>query len=269
MGFVNFIVAFFVLALVFCVYMFICSLRNTKNQNQNIDNNPALAEEKSLKEYLENYSTWNQVTRKSRRNFACGNDYYETFEKNGKAFASIINNGAKLVFIGGARPDATDQETHVFAMTPKMVFHKNGTKLAAQIAKSAYLLVHKYEAKNYGKKDVSVVGGAIAGGVIAGGAGAVVGAINASNKNANGGKTVVTDVNKRCQIQFMGEFVDCIIISKELVDKYGAPTTVKYEPVITNEYYMFYGIYDGGMSEHEWQKSLVDYVWNLILELRK
>lgn len=258
----------------FSVIMLIASLKNTKNQNQTIENNAEYAEEKKLKEHLEKFSILLTLKRKRRMGYENGNAYYADFTKNGEVFASLINNGAKLVFVNGARPDyPNSKELHIFAMTPKMVLHKIqkdfGYELTSQIAKSAFIQVKQYEVFQHGTKNASVVGGAIAGGVIAGGAGAVVGAVNAANKNANGGKTVTTGSEKRCQIKFKDEFVDCIIISKELIDKYGEPTSVKYEPIITNEYYMFRGLYDGGMSEYEWQKSLVTYVQKLIIEMQK
>lgn len=83
-------------------------------------------------------------------------------------------------------------------ITPNMVYLRNGAdgKETFYIGKSMALFVSRLAAPKIMHRDVttkkaSVVGSAVAGGVIAGGVGAVVGAVAAADKNANGGRTVV------------------------------------------------------------------------------
>ena len=83
-------------------------------------------------------------------------------------------------------------------ITTNMVYLRNGEdgKEIFYIGKDMSLFVSRMQTKkimqsNVRTKKSSVVGSAVAGGVIAGGVGAVVGAIAAADKNANGGRTVV------------------------------------------------------------------------------
>ena len=67
----------------------------------------------------------------------------------------------------------------------------------------------------------------------------------------------------------MDQIVDCIIISKELIEKYGKPENAKFEPDKTDDYYMYVHNFVGDIANFENYKSMSDYIYKLITEIKK
>ena len=74
-------------------------------------------------------------------------------------------------------------------------------------------------------RQASVVGQAIAGGIIAGGVGAVVGAANATSKNASGGVQTTVGLRNYYFLSSLngGRMIDTIYISTSVINQFGEP----------------------------------------------
>ncbi len=261
------------------VVIAVFGLINSLNKNKAIDTNPEYATEKEIKDFLGTFTTRLHIARKPRRSYENGNAYYAAFRKNGEYFAQLLDKGAKMVFVSGSNPDhPQNSPIHIYALTPKMILHKEDHYLysdkekdivTSQKASLATIYTHKFEVFSHGTKNASVAGRAAAGAVLGGAAGAAVGAASAASVNAKGGKVVTTGSEMKCSIRFMDKALDCIIISKEITDKFGAPENVKIEPDATKDYYMYTSNFVSDISAYEQYKSLSDYVYKLITEMVK
>ena len=259
----------------FIVFGLINSIKYTKSQNVNIESNPELATENAIKDYLQKSYVWS-FTRRIMSLYEGKDAYYEDMADNAKQCAKLISLGAKIVLVDGTRPDySKTQEKNYFAITPKMVLHrkeeKNEASVNSQIINGARIYVQTANQTAVVKENASVTKQAIAGAVIAGAAGAIIGAANAMETNSNGGKTKVVSTSQQvCGILFNDVCLDCIIISQDLIDKYGAPQ-VPYEPVKTTDCWIYTGIpsFKGDIAHKNNFVILTNYVQNILNELQR
>lgn len=257
----------------FCIYIGIKGM----NQNVKIDNSPELVTEKAIKDYMQKQKCFDWSFKRRIMWFYEGKDaYYEDMAYNAKQCAELIRLGAKIVLVDSTRPDYREtREKNYFAITPKMVLHRKEEKdeasVNSQIINCARIYVQTANKTAVINQNASVTKQAIAGAVIAGAAGAIIGAANAMETNSNGGKTKVVSTSQQiCGIYFNDVCLDCIIISQDLIDKYGAPQ-VPYEPVKTTDCWIYTGIpsFIGDIEHKNNFVTLTNYVENLINELQK
>lgn len=190
----------------------------------------------------------------------------------------LINAGADILITCGTRANRyIGMTTEITAITPKATINMNSNGQGYSFQQSKKLSFYDGYKLDFFKgdntrsttytKDASVIGQAVAGAVIAGPAGAVVGALNASNTNAKGGKTK-TITEKTGEKIFTihlpsGDILGNIFLSTSFMDKYGYPPE-KFVKTKTKKYWIIEDgvyFYRCGFNELEDKyKELVDYI---------
>lgn len=195
----------------------------------------------------------------------------------------FIDAGAGIVLTRGTSPGrASHNSTEIIAITPKATIMMSAQDNSWHFRETKQIhFGDGYKVKFFRErdtntttttytKDASVVGQAVAGAVIAGPVGAVVGALNANNTNAKGGKTKTsTSVTKTGKFIYTidtpaGSTLESVYLDTSFMDKYGYPPET-FVTKKTKDYWMI-----GGGSflrtgfEDPGYELLADYINNAI-----
>lgn len=204
------------------------SIKNHNKKQQEydvlIEKNPAWEVEKKVRDRLK-YISFGKASSFSRYpSYMDSKKYNRYLSDNQSKCAEFLNDGALMV----ASHQCVDPNSlsnngqALYIYTPHAVFRKwtlpSGTTTTDILPAGLGLGIKEYHHTTVVTKDASVTGSAIAGAVIGGTAGAVVGAVHAMETNAKGGKSkVVSDGTKTYNIQVFDHWIDCVLISKEVL----------------------------------------------------